>query len=334
MISVIDRETNAVSNPYPGMNLAEACNAMEIFTLEACNEFQMDVLLSEHAYLYANGNEVSYVDEAGNLNEKGAALKEKAIATIKAVGAKVVELWDKLIEWVSQRLDEVKTAFAKASLNKKNLDIVSANFDTVFHRGAIYARPVRNTVSDAFKNGEWKKYIHNEDQTVTEINPKAIFSTYIKSHELGALVDKKVFDQAVDIVFNNTILKDIKACKKDANDSIARKISRVKAAKGDDMDQEIADLKSTMVANNAVSKEAIKTYHLLISSNIGMLKYVMSIDEVKDLYMSKTERKIRDTASSAGKSVKNAAGKAGEGMKNAAGAAKAKFFNRPGKEEE
>ena len=94
MISVINTEPEVISNPFPGMNLAEACNAAEISVMEIMNEFHMGVLLTEHAYLYENGVEIEYVDEAGNLNERAANLKAKAIEAVKAAGRKIAELFD------------------------------------------------------------------------------------------------------------------------------------------------------------------------------------------------------------------------------------------------
>lgn len=343
MISVIDRETNAVSNPYPGMNLAEACNAMEIFTLEACNEFQMDVLLSEHAYLYANGNEVSYVDEAGNLNEKGAALKEKAMNLLSTVAAKLSELWDKLTEWLSQRATEVKAAFAKASMSEKDVKAVWSKFNELFPNG-FETSAVKYSVSDEFSNGGWRDYIH-KNADITKENASEFFDHFVTKNPGEIKIDKDAFFNAYATVFvtggSNWLMKQINDEKKKSNKSIKDMIATVKSTKPDDMDDLIAGLKDTIVSNNRITKEAIKVHHLRITMYISMLKAVMSTKEAKNLVMSDAQRKVvevRDNmkakASAGAQSVKNAAGKAGEGMKNAAGAAKAKFFNRPGKEEE
>ena len=40
------------------MNLAETCNYLQISTINAINEFQTTVLLSEYGYLLENGCEI------------------------------------------------------------------------------------------------------------------------------------------------------------------------------------------------------------------------------------------------------------------------------------
>lgn len=342
MISVIEHETNAVSNPYPGMNLAEACNAMEIFTLEACNEFQMDVLLSEHAYLYANGNEVSYIDEAGNLSEKGKALKEKAMAMISTVGAKLSELWDKLTEWLSQRMTEVKAAFAKASMSEKDVKAVWSKFGDLFPEG-ITTSAIKYSVSDEFSDGGWRAYIH-KDADITKENTAEFFNHFVTKNPGETKIDKDTFFKAYSVVFvtggSNWLMKQINAEKKKSNESVKAMINQVKSAKPDDMDELVAGLKDTIVSNNRITKEAIKVHHLRITMYVSILKAVMSTKEAKNLVMSDAQRKVvevRDNmkakAAPAVEGAKKAAGKAGEGVKNAAGAVKGKFFKKPGQAE-
>ena len=108
MISVINTEPEVISNPFPGMSLAEACSAAEISVMEIMNEFHMGILLTEHAYLYENGVEMEYVDEAGNLNERAANLKNKAIEAVMAAGRKIAEVFDKLVEKQNGKTDTNK----------------------------------------------------------------------------------------------------------------------------------------------------------------------------------------------------------------------------------
>ena len=105
MITVINEETAVNTNPYPGMSLAEACSAMELAVTEACNDFQMGILLNEHAHLYANGTELDYVDEAGSLNEKGQKIREDAANLIKWCADKMMEAWDKFIEVATSMIE-------------------------------------------------------------------------------------------------------------------------------------------------------------------------------------------------------------------------------------
>ena len=324
MITVINEETAVNTNPYPGMTLAEACGAMEMAVMEAVNDFQMGILLTEHAHLYANGTEMSYVDEAGNFNEKAAALKEKAVGVIKFCGEKIAELWDKAIEWATRFMSSTAAALNKASISKKMAYRVAENFGNLVG-SSVEVLGVGHTVDQKFLDGAYKAYI--KANAAGEDDPKAFYEKFVHKNEGGIMIDAGTFKAALDSIFSNTLLADIKKAKKDANDTIKEHIAQVKSMKPDDMDEKIAGLKKTMNSNTRITREAVRVYNVYANSQAQIVRSIMNQKEVKAFVRGEAMKDIKAAGEKAKESAKAAPGKAAAGAKAAgsavAGAAKA-----------
>lgn len=314
MITVINEETAVNSNPYPGMTLAEACGAMEMAVMEAVNDFQMGVLLTEHAHLYANGTEMSYVDEAGNFNEKAAALKEKAIGIIKFCGEKIAELWDKAIEWATRFMSSTAAALNKASISKKMAYRVAENFGSLVG-SSVEVLGVGHTVDQKFLDGAYKAYI--KANAAGEEDPKAFYEKFVHKNEGGIMIDAGTFKAALDSIFSNTLLADIKKAKKDANDTIKEHIAQVKSMKPDDMDEKIAGLKKTMNSNTRITREAVRVYNVYANSQAQIIRSIMNQKEVKAFVRGESVKDIKAAGEKAKESVKAAGEKIADSVKGA-----------------
>lgn len=328
MITVINEETAVNTNPYPGMTLAEACGAMEMAVMEAVNDFQMGILLTEHAHLYANGTEMSYVDEAGNFNEKAAALKEKAVGVIKFCGEKIAELWDKAIEWATRFMSSTAAALNKASISKKMAYRVAENFGNLVG-SSVEVLGVGHTVDQKFLDGAYKAYI--KANAAGEEDPKAFYEKFVHKNEGGIMIDAGTFKAALDSIFSNTLLADIKKAKKDANDTIKEHIAQVKSMKPDDMDEKIAGLKKTMNSNTRITREAVRVYNVYANSQAQIVRSIMNHKEVKAFVRGEAVKDIKAAGEKAKESAKAAPGKAAAGAKAAGSAVADAAKAAPGK---
>lgn len=328
MITVINEETAVNTNPYPGMTLAEACGAMEMAVMEAVNDFQMGILLTEHAHLYANGTEMSYVDEAGNFNEKAAALKEKAVGVIKFCGEKIAELWDKAIEWATRFMSSTAAALNKASISKKMAYRVAENFGNLVG-SSVEVLGVGHTVDQKFLDGAYKAYI--KANAAGEEDPKAFYEKFVHKNEGGIMIDAGTFKAALDSIFSNTLLADIKKAKKDANDTIKEHIAQVKSMKPDDMDEKIAGLKKTMNSNTRITREAVHVYNVYANSQAQIVRSIMNQKEVKAFVRGEAVKDIKAAGEKAKESAKAAPGKAAAGAKAAGSAVADAAKAAPGK---
>lgn len=321
MITVINEETAVNTNPYPGMTLAEACSAMELAVAEACNDFQMGILLNEHAHLYANGSELEYVDEAGNLNEKGQKIREEAAKLVGWCANKIMEAWDKLTEWAASMIENFKSALAKATITEKDFNLVKSHPE-------VFEKPVELKVSYTIDPEFIRPVNYNalmfkvEDGTALDA-----VDLFVKNGESTIEIDKGTFELAYKMVFANDMLKKIREAKSEANKVLKEKMSDVKRMKNDNFQEEIAGLKASMNANVKTTKSLIKVYHMYMNQKIAILRAVMNNEPAKSLIRgTRAPAKVAAGAkaagaavasSKAGVAVSSAAKSAGDGLKNA-----------------
>ena len=94
--------TESTSNVFAGMSLAEACGQLQANVSDALNEMNMSILLNEHLYLRENGEDITYANEGAM-----ADLKSKITGAIDKVISQVSQMWDKLVSWVQDRVEDV-----------------------------------------------------------------------------------------------------------------------------------------------------------------------------------------------------------------------------------
>lgn len=321
MITVINNESAVKANPYPGMTLAEACSSMELAISEACNDFQMGILLTEHAHLYANGTEMQYVDEAGNLNEKALEIKAKAAQLVTFCAEKISEAWDKLVEWVSAAVENFKAALAKATITEKD-------FKAVMGAEGVFADPIElkvgYTVDPDFINSSNYRQMMNKEAGGESMDAVELF---VENGENVLNIDKSAFELAYKMVFGSEMLKKIRDAKKEANAALKEKIADVKRMKNDDFQDEIAGLKASMKANVATTKSLIKVYHMYMNQKIAILRAVMNTPAAKAVVhpvRTKAAAAAKDAGekvanSKAGQAVAGGAKKVGDGAKEVGG---------------
>lgn len=351
MITVITNESKVTSNPYPGMSLAEACGAMEVAVMEAVNELQMDVLISEHSYLYANGTEMEYTNEAGEINENGASLKQKVIDTITSIGDKIRELWDKAAEWAIQAIANAKAWLAKQGIKEADVRRINRHANEVFKEQRLtYSSKYDFDKSFNPVDVKARDESYLDLMTGKKSDAASIMDMFVTGNSHDIAIDEKVFNDAVDVVLHDTIVKGINNAKKQANAAIKDAIKQIKQAnQSDDMNAQIAGLKENMAANTKITKAMIKVYHLYMNENIGIVRTVLTSEQGRkaihreragDAKAAVKSAPLRAamTARAVPNNAKAAANKAGEKVKGAVDAAKEKgsrfFPTKKGKKEE
>lgn len=317
MITVIENEAVVKANPYPGMTLAEACSSMELAVSEACNDFQMNILLTEHAHLYANGTEMQYVDEAGNLNEKALEIKAKAAQLVTFCAEKISEAWDKLTEWVAAAVENFKAALAKATITEKD-------FKAVMGASEVFAEPIElkvaYTVYGDFLNSRYYSEMMNNDANGEAMDAVELF---VNNEEKVLNIKQNDFAFAYKMVFGSELLKKIRDAKKDANKVLKEKIRDAKHMRNDEFQDEIAGLKASLKANVATTKSLIKVYHMYMNQKIAILRAVMNTPAAKAVVhpvRTKAAAAAKETgkkiaSSKAGQAVAHGAEKVGDGAK-------------------
>lgn len=300
MITVVNTNgTAAMSNPYSGMSLSEACETFMVETNNIGNDLEMDVLLNEHLYLYENGVEISYVNEDGEVNGKGKQLLEKIKAAWNAFAQKVSSLWDSLITHITEFGNKVLQALLNAGISKK--DVATAT--EAFNNMASNEFPV-------FKG----KIINLDYKELEEYFKKAIISPAagnspkdykpIEAEEREYIIDAEDFVRASSEIFDKKFnLKEIRKAKDEANKALRKIISDLD--KTDDKEV-LTNTKECINTNNRIMKDAIKAYNNKFSETVTVVKLVFGNAEVKKAIRARKGAAFKETSKKVGNTLKNA----------------------------
>lgn len=279
IVNVINGQgTGAISsNPFPGMSLAEACGEMKANVSDILNEMNMGILLNEHMYLRENGTDIEYVNEAGF------ELKQKVTDAISKIGAEISKLWDKLVKWVQERVEDVRLAFARASVNKKKAEEIANKLEkdesTVSAsklklKIMITTDQINKMVNDlqSFKPGNF-----DNGETVADYlsdNGAKFREKYSTKDPAEFTINKKQMLDAIAIVFdtNRNIIPAIRTAKKNMLAGLDKLKNKIK---GDDAEDKADQLKNVNTASRQVSaccSEAIKLFHTYVDVNVKILQ--------------------------------------------------------------
>lgn len=320
MITVVTENNTTTSNLFPGMSLAEACSHVRYECAQIINECQMNILLNEHAFLYENGTEIQYVDEAGEDNTNGMNLKEKISQNISKAWTTISGLWDKLINYVTERIDAIVDFMIKRGISRKAFDKAKDIYltSTTSNGGDTLKLPVIVNFSDFEAN--FKSLYNEGDFSETE---NKVWETYADTNGGEVKMTNEAITKAAEFVFNkNTIVSSICAKKKEAEANIKASIKLVKAAKADNMKDTLAQMNTAIKTNSAIARDSVKLYHTHLANCVAIVRKVVSHPDVRKAAAADFKASVKAAPGKVAYAAKEAPGK----MAAAAKATKGKFF--------
>lgn len=332
MISVINTEPEVTSDLYSGMNLAEACNAMELSVMEIVNEFYMGILLTEHAYLYENGVEMEYVDEAGNLNENAVDLKAKAINMVTSAGKWILGVFDKAIEKVNEATAGLRNNIAKAGIRTSDINNIINNSSVVFADDMVVAKVSRYVDPSFTQTGRFAGLFRNYKQT--DEAREDPYEMYVTVGEKKINVDSGLFKAAWEAINSNHIKNSIKEAKRAANEGIKDQITRIKKMDREGMESEIAELKHTIVGNKNIAKSLVRVYNDYTNQQIAIIRATMNSPVGRDVIRHGRKDAVKAAPGKAKNAAAGAARSAAGAVTSAPGKAKNAVVSAPSKARE
>lgn len=252
--------TESASNVFAGMSLAEACGQLQANVSDALNEMNMSILLNEHLYLRENGEDISYVNEG-----KLADLKNKITGAVDKVISQVSQLWDKLVSWVQDRVEDVRMAFARAKVNKDKAQKACA---------AGFEFPTGLTIKNV-KDEDIEKIIAKIDDTDYDSPDKEKsefkLDTYITP--MTSATNSELND-AFQNVFNteHTTIGRIRTAKKTSIEALNALKKEVKGSDDSDKSEQVKKINKQCRNISAYSSLAIKAYHTNIDASVKLLQ--------------------------------------------------------------
>lgn len=302
--SYVTENNSAAAKPFPGMSLAEACVQLTYETSQIMNDLNMSILLKEHAYLYENGVEITYVDEAGKDNANGASIREKIKAALITVGNKIQELFDKLLEFINERKNAIVDYFAKLGVSKKEFDKYRDSFIATSAANGYSTYKFSQYVDfDKFtKDNPGDRYADMFDREGVSETENSIMEKYVEKDKTITL-DAKTIDDAMDFVYyGKSVVNDVRKEKKAANDAIKSLMRNVEKSSimADDM---MASMNKAIKVNNAVARDVVKIYHLHMKNCANIVRAVIhnkaarkdANDKAKEAKKNAKDSKKNDT---------------------------------------
>lgn len=312
IVNVISGQSSGYTNPnpFPGMSLAEACGMAQAYTADALNEMNMSILLNEHAYLLENGSEIEYVNEANY------QLKEKIKSAIDKVTKTVSDMWDKLVNWVAQRVEDVREKLGKMSVNKKKLDDIIKNWEDAGNHS------FEKEFSDWVEKGKLEAAVASQ-LAMTNITKIARDGTDISqlkkdiramcvndNHgKANVTINKTVLQDAEEVVFNTdrTMFNDIRKAKANAIKRLNETKSDIKENDDEDKADKLKLVNAKCRVVSAISSELIKWYHAYVSQNVKLLNYAIhnkSIRNDNDKYNTDSDKELEKAMHNMAKKTK------------------------------
>lgn len=307
IVNVISGQSSGYTNPnpFPGMSLAEACGMLQAYTSDAINEMNMSILLNEHAYLLENGTEIEYVNEANY------QLKEKIKTAIDKVTKSVSDLWDKLVKWVQDRVEDVREKFARLSINKKKCQDIIKNWKDGSEFTCKISKYVdiksieagAELLADAgaelknFKTSDFAKSDNDEADFEDANSTLNSIKKELKEKEIP--INKQSLQEAFDVVFetDRSVLNKIRRGKAAAIKALNDLKKQIKEEKDDDKSDKLKNVNICMRLISKMSSELVKLYHLYISNNVEILHFVnrnKSINKDTDRTNLDNDKKLKD----------------------------------------
>lgn len=275
IVNVVNGQSSGYTNPnpFPGMSLAEACGMAQAYTADALNEMNMSILLNEHAYLLENGTEIQYVNEANY------QLKEKIKTAIDKVSKTVSDMWDKLVNWVQDRVEDVREFFNKARINKKKLDDIigkwqqNANFEKEFSDWVEKDR-LTSAVSSYISTNIDDSKVENISNLKSDIRKAVI---YMNDGKRKIIINKAELTAAEEIVFNTdrAIFTEIRKAKAAAMKALNDTKKDIKEANDDDKSDQLKAVNLKCRYVSLASSELIKWYHSYVGQYVNVLKFAL-----------------------------------------------------------
>ena len=252
--------TEPTSNVFAGMSLAEACGQLQANVSDALNEMNMSILLNEHLYLRENGEDISYVNE-GNL----ANLKNKITGAVDNVIYQVSRLWDNLISWVQERVEDVRMAFARANVNKDKAQKACAA-GVELYDGLTIKNVTNDDINKIIAKIKDTNY-DSPDKDKSEFNLKNYITPITKATNTEL---KDAFDNIFKT--EHTTINDIRTAKKASIDSLNALKKKVKGSDDSDKSEQLKKINRQCRNISAYSSLAIKAYHMNIDASIKLLQ--------------------------------------------------------------
>lgn len=310
MITVIDQPTR---NLYEGMSFSETLDNMVIGVCEACNDFMMDTILTEHAYLYENATEITYVNEDGSENSNGTSLKEKFFKHVESVKKMIGDAIKRVLGFISKKIDAIHDKLIALGINEKKIDEAikyldshdaSVNFNLsgwAFIREEIIK--AKDTAFIRKENIDSHEFYSKQGQLYEKLEKAASESK--EGIDLNGKIsssESSILKFAKKVVLGNSLKKDINEAWKKADESLeSLKKTIAKGELGENIGERIGKANDALKSNAIASKDLMRAYANHFNDYLSIITTLIKVANKgnRDEAIKKAKKNITNTKANA-----------------------------------
>ena len=273
MVTVIDNY-GYNNNLFEGMSVSDAASQLVIEANNIASDMMMDILLTEHSYLYENATEIRYVNEAGEETPEGANLKSGILDKIKAFGALIASAFKRLKESIAENVSRIVALIRSKMINRTEFNNALNQYaDDEVSYIIGYGDQILSKLAEPKKyfimaNTEAEiKAISDEDIKKSGDVKKEILGEYEK--RTGSTVGNSM-ENLLSITFDNgkKYISAINSSEKFANQTLRNVEKLVKMTKGEDAPNVISKIAKCISSNSITCKDLINVYNTVFMAHV------------------------------------------------------------------
>lgn len=287
MITVINN-FNESTEMYEGMSLADASAQFMLEANQLVNDFMMDLLMTEHQYLFDHGEQLDWTQEAA---DGGLGFADKVGNLVNNAKNLFLKIVNNIIAFVQEKTSQVINWFKKIGLTKSNIrsaftkngnedvEVIDAivNYDS-------FINSVEASYTAAFASSS---NIESKDDDKMITSAGEFLEHFDKSfNERSVKASQVPVDNVISIIFNSDkIVKSAKKAYKKATDSLEqakRKVASKKTMDASDIKDKLEKLRAGVLNNTYVMRDLVKIYGNLVREAINVAKDLVKVQKDKD----------------------------------------------------
>ena len=288
MITVINN-FNESTEMYEAKSLAEASTLFMLEANQLVNDFSMDLLLTEHKYLYEHGEQIDWVTES---DEGGLKIMDKVNNLVQNAKTLFLKILNNIISFVQEKTAQVIAFFKKHGLDKATITkAFKENGDYKINASVFildyekHLNILENEADILFVNKDNAKDAHKNGGLYTK--PGQFFEEMEKYFETEPTTAKEngLANTIIEIIYNNDkILKSAKkeykvACK--SLDDEKKRIAGKKTMAAEDINNDLTALRAGIMNNTYIMRDLTKIYAKLLNEAISIAKDVVGEQKSK-----------------------------------------------------
>ena len=288
MITVINNFNENVEM-YEGMSLADASAQFMIESNQLVNDFMMDLLMTEHQYLYDHGEQIDWTQEAA---DGGLSFMDKIGNLVNNAKNLFLKIVNNIIAFVQEKTAQVINWFRKIGLNKSNIRTAfeknpdeKVDLPKCISKYNEFLSSVETGYTSAFANAENAIAKNGADKMITSAGE--FINDFDPYFETDPVTAKQVpVDILIDIIFkSDKITKSAKKAYKKATDSLEnakKKFASKKNRDADDIKDDLEAFRAGILNNTYVMRDLVKIYGALVREAITLAKELVKTQKGKD----------------------------------------------------